>query len=150
MNACGGLVQAQKRCGLRRSCRCPPLLTNASRSRCARRRLGLSLRRGCRPPGCHPPVVVHPPAASVLARFSLPAWSVRGCSASELCSILPRRTCLRLILFCTCRPLCAGALWPMPAWVWRDVRSGFFCFFLLHRCTGGSSSRRSTRVMRRS
>ena len=24
--------------------------------------------------------------------------SVRGCSASELCSILPRRTCLRLIL----------------------------------------------------
>ena len=19
--------------------------------------------------------------------------------------------------------LCAGALWPMPAWVWRDVRS---------------------------
>ena len=21
-----------------------------------------------------------------------------------------------------------GALWPMPAWVWRDVRSVFFCF----------------------
>ena len=45
--------------------------------------------------------------------------SVRGCSAFELCSILPRRTCLRLTL-------CAGALWPMPAWVWRDVRSVFF------------------------
>ena len=52
--------------------------------------------------------------------------SVRGCSASELCSILPGRTCLQLILFCTCPPLCAGALWPMPAWVWRDVRSVFF------------------------
>ena len=23
-------------------------------------------------------------------------------------------------------PLCAGALWPMPAWVWRNVRSVFF------------------------
>ena len=34
--------------------------------------------------------------------------SVRGCSAYELCSFLPRRTCLRLILFCTCPPLCAG------------------------------------------
>ena len=27
-----------------------------------------------------------------------------------------------------CPPLCAGALWPMPAWVWRDVRSVFFFF----------------------
>ena len=54
--------------------------------------------------------------------------SVRGCSASELSSILPRRTRLRLILFCTCPPLCAGALWPMPAWIWRDVRS-FLLFF---------------------
>ena len=34
---------------------------------------------------------------------------------------------LRLLLFCTWPPLCAGALWPMPAWVWRDVR--FFSFF---------------------
>ena len=56
--------------------------------------------------------------------------SMRGCSAYELCSILPLNTCLRLILFCTCPPLCAGALWPMPAWVWRDVRS-VFDFFLL-------------------
>ena len=56
--------------------------------------------------------------------------SVRGCSADELCSILPRRTCLRLILFCTCPPLCAGALWPMPAWVWHDVRSVFL--FILY------------------
>ena len=56
--------------------------------------------------------------------------SVRGCSASALCSILPRRTCLRLILFCICPPLCAEVLWPMPAWVWRDVRSVFFFFFL--------------------
>ena len=36
---------------------------------------------------------------------------------------------LRLLLFCTCPPLCPGALWPMPAWVWRDVRCGF-SFFL--------------------
>ena len=49
------------------------------------------------------------------------------------CLILPRRTCLRLILFCICPPLCAGALWPMPAWVWRDVRSDFFIFFILWR-----------------
>ena len=28
-----------------------------------------------------------------------------------------------------CPPLCAGALWPMPAWVWRDVRS--VCVFFL-------------------
>ena len=61
--------------------------------------------------------------------------SVRGCSASELCSILPRCTCLRLILFCTCAPLCAGALWPMTAWVWRDVRSVFFFFCCCMRCT---------------
>ena len=31
-----------------------------------------------------------------------------------------------LILFYTCPPLCAGALWPMPAWAWRDVRSIFY------------------------
>ena len=50
--------------------------------------------------------------------------SVRGCSASELCSILPRRTCLRLILFCTCPPLCAGALW-----TGSGVMSDLFFFF---------------------
>ena len=44
-------------------------------------------------------------------------------------TFLPRRTCLRLILFCICPPLCAGVLWPMPAWVWRDVQSVFFFFF---------------------
>ena len=43
--------------------------------------------------------------------------------------MLPRRTCLCLIMFCTCPPLCAGALWPMPTWVWRNVRS---VFLLLH------------------
>ena len=45
------------------------------------------------------------------------------------------------VLLCTCPPLCAGALWPMPAWVWRDVH--FFIIFLpccsiitvLHQCT---------------
>ena len=83
-----------------------------------------------------------PPDASVLARFPcLPGpLSVRGCSASALCSILPRRTCLRLIPFCTCPPLCAGALWPMPAWVWRDVRVFFFFFGCLAATEPGSIS----------
>ena len=31
--------------------------------------------------------------------------------------LLPLGACLRLILLCTCPPLCAGVLWPMPAWV---------------------------------
>ena len=31
--------------------------------------------------------------------------------------------------FCTFPPLCAGVLWPMPAWVWRDVKSHFFSPF---------------------
>ena len=37
-----------------------------------------------------------------------------------------------MILFCTCPSLCGGALWPMPAWVWCDVRSVvlFFSFLL--------------------
>ena len=48
--------------------------------------------------------------------------SIRGCSAYGLVLCLPRRCSLRLLLFCTCPPLCAGAPWPMPAWVWRDVR----------------------------
>ena len=52
---------------------------------------------------------------------------------------LPRRCFLRLLLFCTCPPLCAGALWPMPAWVWRDVR---FCFYIHTRfCTSRRHSR---------
>ena len=32
----------------------------------------------------------------------------------------------------TCPSLCAGALWPMPAWVWRDFRSFVFHFCELH------------------
>ena len=43
--------------------------------------------------------------------------SMRGCSAYAPGLILHRSACLRLILLCTCPPLCAGALWPMPAWV---------------------------------
>ena len=34
-----------------------------------------------------------------------------------------------------CPPLCAGVLWPMPAWVRRDVRCVLsFSFLLLRRC----------------
>ena len=54
--------------------------------------------------------------------------SMRGCSAYAPSPILPRSACLRLILFCTCPSLCVGAMWPMAAWVWRDVRI-FFIFF---------------------
>ena len=70
------------------------------------------------------------PTESALARFRLPAWSSvsawllrlrTGCDFAQ-------SACLCLILFCMCPPLCVGALWPMPAWVWRDVRSGFFFF----------------------
>ena len=53
---------------------------------------------------------------------------MRDCSAYGLGLIFPRSACLRLILFFMCPPLCVGALWPMPAWVWRDVRS-VFCFY---------------------
>ena len=62
--------------------------------------------------------------------FLLGRPSIRGCSAYGLVLRLPRRCSLPLLLFCTCPPLCAGALWPVPAWVWRDVR----IFFLLHVC----------------
>ena len=53
--------------------------------------------------------------------------SARGCSACGPVLISPRCACLRLILFCTCPPLCVRALWPMPAWVW--LTCFFFCFF---------------------
>ena len=49
--------------------------------------------------------------------------STRGCSACTSVLHLPRRCSLRLLLFYTCPPLCTGALKPMIAWVWRDVRS---------------------------
>ena len=77
--------------------------------------------------GVHPPA---PPPRLCWHTFAcLPGPpSVRGCSACGPGPILRRRACLRLILFCTCPPLCAGVLWPMPAWVWRDVRSGFLFF----------------------
>ena len=67
----------------------------------------------------------HPPDASVSARFSLPAWS-------SVCAWL-----LRLRTVFDFAPahlpaadpvlhMSAPALWPMPAWAWRDVRSVFF------------------------
>ena len=62
--------------------------------------------------------------------FLLGHPSIRGCSAYGLVLCLPRRCSLRLLLFCTCPPLCTGALWPMPAWVWRDVQFYFYFIFL--------------------
>ena len=50
--------------------------------------------------------------------------------------MLPRSACLRLILFCTCAALCAGAPWPMPGWVWRDVRSVFGFVFTADASVG--------------
>ena len=65
--------------------------------------------------------------------------SAHGCSAYGQVLFLPRRPCLRLILLRTCPPLCVGALWPMPAWIWHDVRSVPFSFlsfyFYVCMCT---------------
>ena len=77
------------------------------------------------------------PSESVLASLRLPAWSSvhSWFSAYGLVPCLPRRCSLHLLLFCTCPPLCAGALRPMPAWVWHDGR--LFLFFLdEHRIQG--------------
>ena len=53
-------------------------------------------------------------------------YTCQTCTRNLLCMLLwPENV---KILFCTCPPLCAGALWPMPAWVWRDVRLVFFSF----------------------
>ena len=60
--------------------------------------------------------------------------SIRGCSAYGLVLCLPRRCSLRLLLFCTCPRLGAGALWPMPAWVWHDVRFFFLLVFFSAVC----------------
>ena len=60
--------------------------------------------------------------------FLLGRPSIRGCFAYGLVLCLRRRCFLRLLLFCTCPPLRTGALWPMPAWVWRDVRFFYFLF----------------------
>ena len=75
-------------------------------------------------PSC---LVVRPPVVA------LPA--VRFCS-------------MRLILFCPCPPGCAEAQWPMPDWVWSDVRSFppiFTCIvFNAHRMTRCQWRRRHT------
>ena len=42
--------------------------------------------------------------------FLLDLPSTRGCSACASFLCLPRR----LLMSCTCPPLCSGALWPMP------------------------------------
>ena len=75
-----------------------------------------------------------PPTASMLARsVCMPGpLSMRGFSAYAPGPILPWSACLRLILFCICPPLCAGALWPIPAWIWRDVRLVCVCVFNKH------------------
>ena len=69
----------------------------------------------------------HPPGHKEVKCLRLVAAC--GCFAYGLVLCLRRRCCLRLLLFCTCPPLCPGALWPMPAWVWRDVRFFFYFFF---------------------
>lgn len=54
-----------------------------------------------------------------------PSASSVGCLVvappAVLVVFLPRLYSLRLLPFCTCPPLCTGAQWLMPAWVWRDV-----------------------------
>ena len=44
-------------------------------------------------------------------------------------------------VFMSCPPLCAGVLSPMPAWVWRDVRSfRFHSFVFVRRVKGGGAT----------
>ena len=65
------------------------------------------------------PACLRPHACWRTSAFLLGRPSTCGCSAacrSVLCVV--RRCSLRLILFGTCPPLCAGALCLMPAWVW--------------------------------
>ena len=81
-----------------------------------------------------------PPTPS--STFRMPAWSSVDARLLHLqtgCD-LPRSACLRLILFCTCPPLCAGAPWPMPVWVWRDVRSIFFSLLAFFTKPGTDSA----------
>lgn len=72
--------------------------------------------------GVHPPVpdrihvgVLSPSCLDLHPLvLALPTARVRFC---------PRCTCPRLILCCTCPPMCIWARWPMPACAWRDVQS---------------------------
>ena len=75
---------------------------------------------------------VHPPASDgICVGFRLPAWSSVHAWMLRLRTgpDFARSACLRLVLFCTCPPLCVAALWPMPTWVWC-VRSVFTLFLL--------------------
>ena len=53
---------------------------------------------------------------------------------------LHRRWSRRLLLFCTCPPLCAGSLWQMAACVWRAVRFYFRPMFSNSRRAASMSS----------
>lgn len=59
-------------------------------------------------------------------RIVLGPPSALGCCACSQILFLPRRKCLRLLMFCTCPPLCTGTMRQTLAWVWRDIRD-FFC-----------------------
>ena len=65
-----------------------------------------------------------------------PAWP--GVCAFPTAAQVPALSIVCLAA-CICPPLCAGALWPMPAWVWRDVRSVFILF--THICIYTSTRR---------
>ena len=69
---------------------------------------------------------VHPPA-SVRIRVGKPSPS---CLVVSPLVVAPPSfgyvSVPALLLFFTCPSLCAGVLWPIPDWVWRDIRSSFF------------------------
>ena len=70
-----------------------------------------------------------PPTASVLAHFRLPAWSSVHAWLLYLrtgSDFAPERLPAPDTVFACVH---TGALWTMPAWIWRDVRSVFFFFF---------------------
>ena len=72
-----------------------------------------------------------PLAASELTRFRLPAcssvhaWLLRQQTGSD--SAPERLFAPDPVLHVS--PVCVGALWPMPVWVWRDLRSRLFFVF---------------------
>ena len=70
----------------------------------------------------------HPPTAFMLGRFRLAAWSsVHACLLRLRTE--PDSAPVRLPAHDPGFHVSEGALLPMPAWVWRDVRFLFFFFF---------------------
>ena len=94
------------------------------------------------------PAAAAAPAPTTLVRASaiplLPFPYPFPLQAPLLVALVHCRRCSQIVMFVTLGMVLfmCGALWPMPAWVWRDVRSFFVVIsFCSHdtRCTVGMS-----------